>query len=159
MKIISPEFFQKPMVCQSSRLCSLSQTLLIPMYPTGRLPVSSQGTVLQRSEVQLVSVRVSCPIDGKYQGWDPLAACWGRGYGTGGGTGRCVHGGCPTDGTDHADRGVAVSAPIHSQWDIFRGALMEGFLLTVLCHQSPQLIWTLWWMRCVIWHLPQHRLQ
>ena len=39
-------------------------------------------------------------------------------------------------GKDPADRVVAVSAPLHRQWDRVRGAGVEGFPLPTLWHRA-----------------------
>ena len=44
--------------------------------------------------------------------------------------------GRPPDGKDTAYGGMTVSAPLHRQWDIVRGAEVEGFPLSVLWHRS-----------------------
>ena len=73
--------------------------------------------------------------------------------------GHCVHRVLVMDGKDHADGGLAISAPIHRQWGGIRGELMEGLPLSTLRHWSPQLAITLRWMWSSIWHLTRPLMQ
>ena len=72
-----------------------------------------------------VLVSVSWPIDRKIKVWDLPAARRGHRDITGVGPCRRVCGGFPPDGTGHTYGGVAVSAPIHCQWDGVRGAVFN----------------------------------
>ena len=51
--------------------------------------------------------------------------------------GHHVHAGRLLDGKDPKYRCVDVSDPLHSQWEEFRGAVMEEFPFPALWHQSP----------------------
>ena len=55
----------------------------------------------------------------------------------GGGPGLRVHIRRPPGETDHADRGMAVSAAIYSQWVGVRGTGMEGFPFLAIWHLDP----------------------
>ena len=51
--------------------------------------------------------------------------------------GRHIHGESPPEGTDHAGRGMAVSATIYSQWVGVRGTGIEGFPFLAIWHLDP----------------------
>ena len=53
------------------------------------------------------------------------------------GSGQSIQDGRPTGGKDLADGGVAIYAPLHSQWDGVRGAGMDGFSLPALRNLPP----------------------
>ena len=83
-----------------------------------------------------VQVGGTFPPDGGGSGGDTTATRGGGVDSPGRGLGRQIQDGRLTDGEDPEDVGMAVRAPLHSQWYRVRGVVMEVFPITEIRHQS-----------------------
>ena len=83
-----------------------------------------------------IQVRQKCPTVGRGEGGDMRETCGGVRDCPGRGPIHHIKAGSTTAGADSADRGVAVVDLLNRQWDIVRGAGMEGLPLTALRHKS-----------------------